>query len=93
MNSLKSWGRIERNQVASLIGHGNAIRPMFLSALERMMRAALGASIKKGIGHVFLSVMRERTKPGQMAETWMPSLLSMPRSANAHVFMHAFVAL
>ena len=79
--------------MASRIGHGKAMSPTFLSALERMMRAASGASMKKGIGQVFLSVMRERTNPGQIAETLMPSLFSIPRSESAHVFMHAFVAL
>lgn len=38
--------------------------------IRRAIRAAAGsASIKNGIGQVFLSVMRERTKPGQIVLT------------------------
>ena len=48
--------------------------------------------MKNGIGHVFLSVMRERTNPGQTTDTFIPSPRSMPRSASPHVLTHDFVA-
>ena len=48
--------------------------------------------MKNGIGQVFASVMRERTKPGQTTETRIPSGASMPRSASPQVFTQALVA-
>lgn len=83
---------MDRNHVPKRIGQGKAIIPLFLSALLRMIFAALSASMKKGIGQVFLSVMRERIKPGQMTFTSIPSGRSMPRRAMLHVFTHAFDA-
>ena len=57
-----------------------------------MMRAALSASMRNGIGHVLRSVMRERTNPGQMTDTQMRSLFSMALRDSPHVFTHALVA-
>jgi hypothetical protein len=74
------------------MGHGKAINPTLRPARFRIILAALSASMKKGIGHVFFSVMRERTKPGQIAETRIPSLLSMPLNASAQVFTQLLVA-
>jgi len=83
---------MDKNHVASRIGHGNAISPTSLSARRRMMRAALSASMKNGMGHVFRSVMRERTNPGQIAEMRMPSRRQCPRRASAHVLTALFDA-
>lgn len=83
---------MERNHVPKRIGHGKAIIPLFLSALLSIILAALSASMKKGMGQVFLSVMRERMNPGQMTFTSMPSGRSIPRRAMPHVLTHDFVA-
>lgn len=57
------------NQEANRIGKGKEIRPIFFSIRLAISAAAGAASIKNGIGQVFLSVMRERTKPGQIVLT------------------------
>ena len=80
------------SHVANRIGHGKAISPTLRSVRARMMRAALSASMKNGIGHVLRSVMRERTKPGQTTETRIPSGASIPRSESPHVLRQLFVA-
>ena len=92
INSLSLWGRIERNHVARRMGQGKAMSPMSRSAREMTVRAALSASMKNGIGHVFLSVSRERMNPGQMTETLTPSFLRKPRRESPHVFMQLLVA-
>ena len=66
--------------------------PRLRSAPRRIFAAAFGASMKNGIGHVFASVMRERTNPGQTTQTSMPSGASAPRSASPHVFTQLFDA-
>ena len=69
IKSLSALGRMLPSQTTKRIGQGNAIRPIFFR-IRRAIRAAAGsASIKNGIGQVFLSVMRERTKPGQIVLT------------------------
>ena len=59
-------GKMEPNQAAKRIGHGKTIRPTFFSIRLAIISAALSASIKNGIGQVFLSVILERTNPGQI---------------------------
>jgi len=93
MKSLIQLGRIETNHVAKRIGQGKAISPMFLSSLVAMISAAFSASIKNGIGHVFLSVIRERTNPGQMTETLMFSGFNARRRASPHALTQALLAL
>lgn len=86
-------GRIEPNQAPNRIGHGKAIKPMFLSILEAIIIAALSASMKKGIGQVFLSVIRERTNPGAIMFTCIFSFASLGRSASPYALTHALLAL
>ena len=71
MKLLTQFGRTDKNQTASRIGQGKAINPTFFSTREAMISAALSASIKKGMGQVFWSVIRERINPGQMTLTLM----------------------
>ena len=85
-------GKMDNPHDARRIGHGNAMRPTLRSTRLRITQAALSASMKNGIGHVFRSVMRERTNPGQTTETLIPSGFNMPRSASPHVLTQAFVA-
>ena len=92
MNSARRQGQTERNQVARRIGQGKAMRPMSRSTRSRMMRAALSASMKNGIGHVLRSVMRERMKPGQITFMRMPSRARGLRKESAQDFIAAFVA-
>ena len=92
MNSFNLYGRIERSHVPNRMGQGNAIMPTLRSARRRIIFAALSASMKNGIGQVFLSVSRDLTNPGQMAETLISSCFSIPRNARAHVLRQLFVA-
>ena len=71
MKSLTTFGKMLKNHVAKRIGQGKAISPMFFSMRLAISFAAGSASIKKGMGHLFLSVMRERIKPGQIVFTCM----------------------
>jgi hypothetical protein len=48
--------------------------------------------MKNGIGHVFMSVIRERTKPGHTTFIRMPSRASGRLFARPHVFTAAFDA-
>ena len=57
---------MDNAQVANRIGQGKAISPTFFSNREAMISEAFSADIKNGIGQVFLSVMRDFTKPGQI---------------------------
>jgi hypothetical protein len=92
INSFTLNGSIDNIHTAKRIGQGNAISPTFLSARERIILAALSASIKNGIGHVFWSVIRERTNPGHIAETEIFSFRKIPLIASAQVFIQLFVA-
>ena len=90
--SFSQKGSVESHQVAKRMGQGKAMRPTLRSTRRRMMRAALSASMKNGMGQVFLSVMRERTKPGQMTETRTPSARRCPRRDSPHVLTQLLVA-
>ena len=67
--------------------------PLPRSMPRPMISAAAGASRKNGIGHSFLSVMRERTNPGQIVVTAIPSPRTRPRSAAPSALTHALLAL
>ena len=81
------------NHALNLIGQGKAIKPTFLSILEAMTSAAFSVSQKKGIGQVFLSVIRERTNPGQIVLTLILYCNKSPLKASPHAFTHALEAL
>jgi len=91
MNSMSRAGRHERNHTAKRIGQGKAMRPTFFSTRSRMIRAALSASMKNGMGHVFTSVIRERMNPGHNTLTLIPSFFSIPRIARPQVLTQDFV--
>ena len=92
MNSDTRHGNADISHTPKRIGHGNAISPTFLSTRSSMTFAALSASMKKGMGHVLRSVMRDLTNPGHITFTHMPSRLSIPRSESPQLFIAAFVA-
>ena len=69
MKSLILFGNMDMNHAARRMGQGKAISPMFFSTLSTIILAAFSADMKKGIGQVFLSVMRDFTKPGQITLT------------------------
>ena len=92
MKSLNLFGKIEPNQVANLICHGKAINPTFFSMRLAIISAALSASIKYGIGQVFLSVIRERINPGQIVETLIPKGAKDKRKPSPQALTQAFVA-
>ena len=71
MKSLRALGRVLPSHTANLMGHGNAIKPTFFCIRLAIISAAGSASMKKGIGQVFLSVILDRTNPGQMVFTCM----------------------
>ena len=87
------FGRTEPNQAAKRIGQGKVIRPLFFSMPAAMISAAFSASMKNGIGQVFLSVIRERTNPGQMTFSCMFSLAKRIRIASPYAFTQALDAL
>ena len=57
------------------------------------MLAALSASIKNGIGQVFLSVILERIKPGQITLTEIFSARRLLRNASPQALTQALLAL
>ena len=69
MKSLIQFGKMLINHVAKRMGNGKAIKPTFFCMRSAINFAAGSASIKNGIGQVFLSVILERTKPGQIVLT------------------------
>lgn len=75
-------GRIEANHTTKRKGNGNEIMLLLFSIPFTMILAASEASIKKGMGQVFWSVIRERTKPGQITLTLIPSGLSLTLKAS-----------
>ena len=92
MNSVIRAGRHESIHTEKRIGHGKAMSPTLRSTRLRIIRAALSASMKNGMGQVFTSVIRDRMKPGQITLTLIPSFFSIPRIASPQVFTHDFVA-
>ena len=92
MNSETLHGNADISHTPKRIGHGNAISPTFLSARSSITFTALSASMKKGIGHVLRSVMRDLMNPGHITLTHMPSRFSIPRSESPQLFIAAFVA-
>lgn len=93
MSSLIQLGKIETNHAPKRIGQGKAISPLFFSMRLAMRLAALSASIKKGIGQVFLSVMRERTNPGAKTDTLMLCFFAKSmRKASPQALTQALVA-
>ena len=65
------FGKMLINHEARRMGNGKAIKPTFFFMRFAISSAAGSASIKNGMGQVFLSVILERTNPGQMVFTWM----------------------
>ena len=79
--------------MANLSCHGKAIIPLFLAIPLAIISAACSPSMKKGMGQVFWSVMRERTKPGQITETLICSSFNLTRKASPQALTQAFEAL
>ena len=71
---------------------GKEIRILSFSRPLRIFSAALEALIIMGIGKVFLSVMRLFTKPGQITDTLIWSLLRTPCKASPYAFTKALEA-
>ena len=69
MKSLTQFGKMLANHVAKRMGNGKAIKPTFFCMRLAINFAAGSASIKNGMGQVFLSVILERTNPGQTVFT------------------------
>ena len=85
-------GRIESSHDARRIGQGNETRPLPRERPSHILRAAASASMKNGMGHVFLSVIPERTKPGHTTLTQTPSGARRPRSESPHALSAALEA-
>ena len=92
MHSASGHGQIDSSQLARRIGQGKAMSPTLRSTRSSMIRAARSASMKKGIGQVFMSVIRERTKPGHTTFMHIPSRESGRLLASPHVFTADFEA-
>ena len=64
-------GKIDISHELKCRGNGNEIMALLTLMPSAMILAAAEASMKKGIGQVFLSVILDRTNPGQMVFTCM----------------------
>ena len=86
-------GKIDISHELKRRGNGNEIMALLTLMPSAMILAAAEASMKKGIVQVFWSVMRERTNPGQTTLTFIPSGLSLTRSASPYALTAALLAL
>ncbi len=68
------------------------MRARFRARPRRMMAIARPLSMSIGMGKGLTSVMGERTKPGQITETPMPSPRRLPLSASPQAFTAALLA-
>jgi hypothetical protein len=78
---------------AKRIGQGKTINPTFFCMRFAISSAAGSASIKNGIGQVFLSVILDRMNPGQIVFTWMLCSSKCNLKASPYAFTHALEAL
>ena len=88
-----AFGKHDISHAHNLSGHGNAIIPLFFATPSAIIAAARGASIKNGIGQVFLSVILERTKPGQTTETLIFLSRKCNLNASPQALTNALLAL